>query len=158
MKRKLIAAVAAAGSRRAGAAGAGRRLVEEWASVKVPSAPALKSVTVDPKTTALLMLDFMTELRNGRAAWRFRLEEAARRRARRLGDGGLFSIIAYELAVVITDGAPRQASHMCCRLRTNSCTPIGEDLKDKFIKTLIVVGTCRTAAVLFAAIGAAFAA
>ena len=36
-------------------------IVDEWASVKAPAAPALKPVTVDPKTTALLMLDFMNQ-------------------------------------------------------------------------------------------------
>src|SRR6476620_9379065 len=36
-------------------------IVEEWASVKAPPAPELKPVTVDPKTTALLMLDFMNQ-------------------------------------------------------------------------------------------------
>ena len=34
-------------------------IVSEWASVKAPPAPELKTVTVDPKTTALLMLDFL---------------------------------------------------------------------------------------------------
>jgi hypothetical protein len=32
-------------------------IVDEWASTKAPPAPELKAVTVDPKTTALLMLD-----------------------------------------------------------------------------------------------------
>src|SRR5215510_7118871 len=36
-------------------------IVDEWASVKTPKAPELKAVTVDPKTTALLMLDFMNQ-------------------------------------------------------------------------------------------------
>ena len=36
-------------------------IVDEWASVKAPAAPTLKPVTVDPKTTALLMLDFMNQ-------------------------------------------------------------------------------------------------
>ncbi len=36
-------------------------IVDEWASVKAPPAPALKPVTVDPGTTALLMLDFMKQ-------------------------------------------------------------------------------------------------
>src|SRR5215475_2437745 len=31
----------------------------EWAGVKPPPVPELKPVTVDPKTTALLVLDFM---------------------------------------------------------------------------------------------------
>ena len=34
-------------------------IIAEWASVKLPPAPELKPVTVDPKTTALLLLDFM---------------------------------------------------------------------------------------------------
>src|SRR5215472_4172156 len=34
-------------------------IVADWASVKPPPVPELKPVTVDPKTTALLVLDFM---------------------------------------------------------------------------------------------------
>jgi hypothetical protein len=34
-----------------------QNIIDEWASVKAPAAPALKPVTVNPKTTALLMLD-----------------------------------------------------------------------------------------------------
>jgi nicotinamidase-related amidase len=34
-------------------------IIGEWASVKLPPAPELKPVTVDPKTTALLVLDMM---------------------------------------------------------------------------------------------------
>lgn len=35
-------------------------IIDEWGSVKAPPAPPpLKAVTVDPKTTALLMLDFV---------------------------------------------------------------------------------------------------
>lgn len=34
-------------------------IIDEWASVKAPPPPQLKSVTVDPKTTALLMVDFL---------------------------------------------------------------------------------------------------
>ena len=36
-------------------------IIDEWASVKAPAAPELKPMTVDPKTTALLMLDFMNQ-------------------------------------------------------------------------------------------------
>ena len=36
-------------------------IVDEWASVKAPPPPELKPVTVDPNTTALLMLDFMNQ-------------------------------------------------------------------------------------------------
>jgi nicotinamidase-related amidase len=34
-------------------------IIDEWASVQTPPAPALKPVTVELKTTALLMLDFV---------------------------------------------------------------------------------------------------
>src|SRR5665647_1626808 len=34
-------------------------IIDEWANVKLPPPPALKPVTVDPKTTALLLLDFV---------------------------------------------------------------------------------------------------
>lgn len=34
-------------------------LIDEWAQIKAPSAPELKSPTLDPKATALLMLDFV---------------------------------------------------------------------------------------------------
>jgi len=33
-------------------------IIDEWASIKAPPPPAVKSVTVDKATTALLMLDF----------------------------------------------------------------------------------------------------
>lgn len=34
-------------------------IIDEWANVKAPPPEQLKQVTVDPKTTALLMLDFL---------------------------------------------------------------------------------------------------
>jgi nicotinamidase-related amidase len=34
-------------------------IVDEWASIKAPAAPELKAATLDPKTTALLVLDFV---------------------------------------------------------------------------------------------------
>jgi nicotinamidase-related amidase len=36
-------------------------IVDNWAQVQAPAAPKLDSVTVDPKTTALLMLDFLKQ-------------------------------------------------------------------------------------------------
>src|ERR1700688_1467666 len=34
-------------------------IIDEWANVKAPPPPELKPVIVDPKTTALIMLDFL---------------------------------------------------------------------------------------------------
>jgi nicotinamidase-related amidase len=39
-------------------------IIDEWASVKVPPTPTLKPVTVDPKTTALLVLDIIKPVCN----------------------------------------------------------------------------------------------
>jgi len=36
-------------------------VIAEWSTIQVPPPPTLKPVTVDPKSTALLLLDFMTE-------------------------------------------------------------------------------------------------
>jgi nicotinamidase-related amidase len=36
-------------------------LIGEWSSIQMPPPPELKPVTVDPKTTALLLFDFMKE-------------------------------------------------------------------------------------------------
>ena len=91
MKRNLIAVPRVlAGAR---VAGAGRQHFDEWASVKAPAAPELKPVTVDPKTTALLMLDFMNQNCGKRPrclAYDPSDEEAARRGARPQGTSGLF--------------------------------------------------------------------
>ena len=38
---------------------AGQGIIAEWAGVQLPPVPELKPVTIDPKTTALLVLDFM---------------------------------------------------------------------------------------------------
>jgi len=59
MKRQLIAALAVTAALALPAQAAD--IVDEWASMKAPPAPTLKPVTVDPKTTALLMLDFMNQ-------------------------------------------------------------------------------------------------
>ena len=42
-------------------AASAQTIIDEWANVKAPPAPPLKPATVDAKTTALLMLDFMNQ-------------------------------------------------------------------------------------------------
>lgn len=59
MKRNLIATAAVVAALTLPARA--NNIVDEWASIKAPAAPTLKPVTVDPKTTALLMLDFMNQ-------------------------------------------------------------------------------------------------
>lgn len=61
MKHNLIAAAVAAFMTALAPSAQAANIVDEWASVTTPPAPALKPVTVDAKTTALLMLDFMKQ-------------------------------------------------------------------------------------------------
>jgi hypothetical protein len=37
-------------------------IIDQWSTIAAPPAPELKSVTVDPKTTALLILDMQTSM------------------------------------------------------------------------------------------------
>src|SRR5664279_3309548 len=39
-------------------------IIDEWASVKAPPPPALKPVTLEPKTTAILVIDLIKQLCN----------------------------------------------------------------------------------------------
>jgi len=128
--------------------------------VKAPAAPELKAMTVDPKTTALLMLDFM----NQNCAQRPRcvasvpamkkLLEAARAAKATV----VYSIIANSTpADVIKDVAPlADEPHVLAGPDKFLRTDLEKILKDKGITTVIAVGTASNGAVLFTAAGAAF--
>jgi nicotinamidase-related amidase len=58
-----LAALAAAVATYAAPAPA-QTIIDEWSSVKAPPAPTLKSVTLDPKTTALLVIDIIKQTCN----------------------------------------------------------------------------------------------
>jgi nicotinamidase-related amidase len=133
-------------------------IVDEWSGVKVPP-PALKPVTVDPKTTALLMLDFMNQNCGKRPrclasipAVKKLLGEA---RAKKMTV--VYSIIANTTtADVIKDvapvaGEPSVQSGPDKFLRTD----LEKILKDKGITSVIAVGTAADGAVLYTASGAA---
>jgi nicotinamidase-related amidase len=134
-------------------------IVDEWASVKAPPPPELKPVTVDPKTTALLMLDFMNQNCGKRPrcvetipAMKKLLDEARAAKA-----PVVYSIIANTTAAdVITDVAPT-ADEPFVRSGPDKFinTDLEKILKDKGIQTVIVTGTASNGAVLFTAAGAA---
>ena len=56
---KFYAAVIAAAAALAVHSAAAGDIISDWDSVKLPPKPELKAVTIDPKTTALLVLDLM---------------------------------------------------------------------------------------------------
>jgi hypothetical protein len=42
----------------------GETIIDEWQNVKAPQPPELKSVTLNPKTTALLLVDIIKQTCN----------------------------------------------------------------------------------------------
>jgi nicotinamidase-related amidase len=137
-----------------------QNIIDEWASVKTPPAPALKPVTVDPKTTALLMLDFMNQNcgKRPRCLATIPAMQKLLAAARDAKATVIYSIINNSTtADVIKDVAPTADEP---RVQGGPDKFLGTDLdkilKDKGIQTVIAVGTASNGAVLYTASGAAF--
>ena len=137
-------------------------IIDEWPAVKAPPAPALKEVTVDPKTTALLMLDFVKQTCNSERRPRCLATLPAAKQL--LADARAKNMLVVHSIVggsVIGDTLPEVA-------------PIGDEpyvqsgpdkfvntdleklLKEHGIKTVIVAGVAAHGAVLHTAAGAVF--
>jgi nicotinamidase-related amidase len=149
----VVMAIAAVGP------GHAASIVDEWASVKLPPAPALKPATVDPKTTALLMLDFMNQNCGKRPrctatipAVKKLLDEA---RAKKMAV--VYSFIAKTTAAdVIKDVAPAAGEPSVTAGPDKFLgTELEKILKGKNIQTVIAVGTSANGAVLYTASAAA---
>jgi nicotinamidase-related amidase len=133
-------------------------IVDEWATVQAPKAPELKPVTLDPKTTALLVLDFVKQTCNAERRPRCLTSvpqvQALLKIARGKGISVVHSIttaatpadIAKELTPA--DGEPPADKFFK--------TDLEKILNDKGIKTLVIVGTAAQGAVLNTAGQAAF--
>jgi nicotinamidase-related amidase len=161
MKRKLIMTVAAALSVAAFApcAQAGT-IIDEWASVKAPPPPALKAVTVDPRTTALLMLDFLPSYYcsdDPRCVASLPAMKKLLAAARAHGVPVIYSLAGkFGPADILKEVAPAGnepavKSHADKFLHTD----LEKILKDKGIQTVIVNGTAANGAVLYTGSGAA---
>ena len=161
MKRKLIVALVAATALAAGTASAhAANIIDEWASVKAPPPPTLKPVTVEAKTTALLMLDFM----NQNCGKRPRCVATIPAVKKLLGAARAAKVlVVYSLIAkttpddVIRDVAPEASDpHVLSGPDKFLHTDLEQILKDKGIKTVIVAGTSSNGAVLYTASGAVF--
>jgi nicotinamidase-related amidase len=132
-----------------------QNIIDEWNSVKIPSPPELKPVTMDPKTTALLMLDFNKQTcnleRRPRCVHQIPGVQKLLTLARTKGVFVIYSLsggavpgdIAKELAPlgsepVVTSGPDKFFG-----------TDLERILKDKNIKTVVVVGTAAHGAVMY---------
>jgi nicotinamidase-related amidase len=137
-------------------------IVDEWTKVQAPKPPELKSVTLDPKTTALLVLDFVKQTCNAERRPRCLTSvpqvEALLKLARAKGVTVVHSIttaatpadIAKELTPVEGEPIVKAAADKFFK------TDLEKILNDKGIKTVVVVGTAAQGAVLNTASQAAF--
>jgi nicotinamidase-related amidase len=160
MMRNFIAAMAVIATGFAAVPAQAANIVEEWASVKMPAAPELKPVTVDPKTTALLMLDFMPANcgKNERCLATLPAMKKLLERARAAKMPVVYTLIANTTAAdVLKDVAPlADEPNVLSGPDKFVRTDLEKILKDKGVTTVITVGTLSNGAVLFTGAQAAF--
>ena len=136
-------------------------IVDEWNAVKAPPAPELKPVKIDPKVTALLLLDFNKQTCNAerrpRCIASIPKVQKLLTQAREKGVSVIYSLstgattgdIAKELAPLAGEPAVLSGPDKF------TGTDLEKILKEKGIKTVIVTGTAAHGAVLYTASGAA---
>ena len=134
---------------------AAETILDEWTSIKTPPPPPMKDVTVDRKTTALLMLDFNQQTCNMERRPRCvatipkvkPLLAAARQAgmpiAFTLGGGGTRADMAKDILPV--EGEPVMSSGVDKFVKTD----LEAFLKEKGVQTVIVVGAAAQGAVLY---------
>ncbi|MEP6997582.1 MAG: isochorismatase family protein [Betaproteobacteria bacterium] len=136
-------------------------IVDEWASVKVPPSPTLKAVTIDKKTTVLLMLDFVEQTcqpqRRPRCIASIPKVKLLLTAARAAGVPVVFSVVpGAKPADILTDVAPAADEPVVSAgVDKFVGTELENILKQKGAQTVIVVGTAAHGAVLYTASAAA---
>ncbi len=136
-------------------------VIEDWALAKAPPAPALKDATVDPKTTALLVLDFMrtncnTE-RRPRCVESLPKAKALLERARKAGMPVVYAIVANTTTMDVWPDVAPLDSEPWVQAGPDKFrgTELQKMLADRGVKTVIVTGTAAQGAVLYTGSAAA---
>ena len=148
--RKMLAALAIAVSVflcQGAVSASAQTIVDEWDKVQAPKPPELKPVTLDSKTTALLVLDFVKQTCNAERRPRCLTSvpkvQALLKLAR---DKGV--VVVHSITTAATpDKAPADKFFK---------TDLEKILNDKGIKMVVIVGTAAQGAVLNTASQAAF--
>ena len=163
MQRVFVTLLIAAVLCVAGFAGHAASIIDEWTKARFPAAPQLKSVTLTPKETALLVMDFTVQTctpeRRQRCADSVpkvkTLVEAARAKG---------ALIIYSVAVpnsvpgdVLKELAPAPGEEVLPPLGPDKFvnSNLEKTLKDKGIKTVVAMGTQAQTSVLHTAGSAA---
>jgi nicotinamidase-related amidase len=136
----------------------GQTIIDEWATVKAPPPPELKPVTIDSKTTALLMLDFVKQIcgKRPRCVASLPRVEHLLTETREKGVAVIFSLAGQPITDVLPQVAPNAGEPSVSSGPDKFLnTELDHILKQKGIKTVIVVGTAAEGAVLNTAAEAA---
>ena len=153
MKRNLIAALVAAVAISLALPAQAGDIIDNWASVKAPPPPELKAVTIDPKTTAVLMLDYVELICVHEYPRCLTMLDPAKKvldAARASGTMVIFTSIPNQgrdkvnKAVAPKEDEPFVQSFLNKFLRSD----LEKMLKDKGITTIVAVGGAAEGAVL----------
>jgi nicotinamidase-related amidase len=145
-------------------------IIDDWATIKAPPAPALKPVTADPKSTALLVMDLIKQACNEKN--RPRCIASIPKIQKLIAEARAKSVmIIYTMfpipapnTPVIGDTLPAVApkgdepvvvSYVDKFILGNKDTGLEKMLKDRGITTVITVGTATHGAVLYTSTAAA---
>jgi nicotinamidase-related amidase len=136
-------------------AASAQTIVDEWATVKAPPAPELKPANLDPKTTALLMLDFVAP----NCTQRPRCMASIPAVKKLLGEAR-----AKGMLIVYATGATGKRADTVAELAPTDNDPVVSTGVDKFVntdlekilkaggtQTVIAMGTAAHGAVLYTA-------
>jgi len=137
-------------------ASSAQTIIDEWSSVKAPPAPELKEITIDPKTTALLMLDLVKQTCNEKVRPRCPATLPAAKQlltdARAKNVLVVYGIVTGSIADTVADVAPNGKEPVVQSGPDKFLnTDLEKILKDNGIQTVIVAGTAANGAVLHTA-------
>jgi len=136
-------------------------IIDEWADIKAPEAPKLKPVSVDPKETALLVLDIekltCNSERRPRCIASVPKIKSLITKARAKGMPIIYSLTSRGTKeTILKEVAPVNGESIVkSSVDKFYGTDLEKILEEKGIKTVIIVGTAANGAVLGTAIGAA---
>ena len=149
-------------------------IIDEWQSVKAPPAPQLTSVTLDPKTTALLMIDIIKQTCNAqrrpRCVAMVPQVQKLLAEARAKGVYVIYSLFPSpspatfpnpKISDYVPELAPKGDEPVVTAFvdkfdLAGKDTGLEKMLKDKGIKNFIPVGVTSHNGVLFTSVSAAF--
>ena len=136
-------------------------IIDEWKSIDAPNAPKLKPVTLDTKTTALLMLDIQTtncnQKRRPRCVAGLPKVVGLLNKARSRGVAVVYSLTSRGTQEHIRKEVAPQAGEPYVKASVNKFykTDLEKILRAKNIQTVILVGTSAEGAVMNTATAAA---